>query len=112
MLVTAPGGHGTEYGFPIPMSAPNLSGKSRISFWAKGDGKPASVMVFSQARGFVPATKTFVTGQDWKRLQFDWKQFDGLDGTGTLGIFFGLGERPGPFELLLDEVRREPIPKK
>ena len=95
-----------------PMSAANLSGKSGISFWANGDGKSVYVMVFSQAGGFIPATKTFVTGREWQRLQWDWKQFDGLDGSGTLGVFFGGGSEPGPFELLIDEVRLEPNPDK
>jgi hypothetical protein len=90
------------------MTPTNLSGKSGLSFWARGDGKTASVMVFSQARGFIPATKSFVAGPEWKRFQFDWKDFDGLDGTTTLGIFFGGGTDSGPFELQVDEVRLEP----
>ena len=94
------------------MSPANLSGKSGSTFWAKGDGKPAYVMVFSQARGFIPAMKTFVTPRDWKRFHFDWKEFDGLDGAGTLGIFFGGGVETGPFELQLDEVRLEPATPK
>ncbi len=40
-----------------PMGPANLSGKSGISFFAKGDGHPAYVMVFGQTRGFVPAIK-------------------------------------------------------
>jgi len=87
------------------MSPANLSGKSGLSFWAKGDGKPAYVMVFSQARGFAPAIKTFVTPRDWNRFQFDWQEFDGLDGSGTLGIFLGGGVESGPFELQIDDVR-------
>jgi imidazolonepropionase-like amidohydrolase len=94
------------------MSPANLSGKAGISFWAKGDGKPAYVMAFNQSRGYVPATKTFVTTAEWKQFQFAWKEFDGLDGSGTLGIFWGGGTRPGPFELQLDEVRLMPANKK
>jgi hypothetical protein len=90
-----------------PMSPANLSGKAGLSFWARGDGKTASVMVFSQARGFIPVTKTFVPGKDWKQFHFTWKDFDGLDGTQTLGIFFGGGEN-GAFELWIDEVRLDP----
>jgi hypothetical protein len=81
-----------------PMSAANLSGKSGISFWARGDGKPAYLMAFSQTRGFMPASQVFVTTREWKRLQFDWKQLDGLDGSGIMGIFFGGGAKAGPFE--------------
>jgi len=90
----------------------NLSAKSGISFWTKGDGKPAYVMVFSQARGFVPVIKTFVAPREWKLLRFDWKEFDGLDGAATLGIFWGGGVDPGPFELQIDDVRLEPAKAK
>jgi hypothetical protein len=77
--------------------------------WAKGDGRTASVMVFSQSRGFVPVIKTFTADREWERFHFGWKDFDGLDGTQTLGIFWGGGSEPGPFELLLDDVRLEPL---
>jgi hypothetical protein len=90
------------------MSPANLSAKSGITFWAKGDGKTATIMVFSQSRGFLPALKTFVAGPEWKPVRFDWKEFDGLDGTGMLGIFFGGGFEPGPFELQIDEVKLSP----
>ena len=90
------------------MSPANLSGKSGISFWAKGDGKPANVLVFSQTRGFIPAIKTFVGGKEWKQFHFDWNDFDGLDGTATLGIFWGGGGEPGSFEVQIDEVQLEP----
>ena len=48
-------------------------------------------MVFSQARGFVPAIKTFNAHHDWTQFHFNWKEFAGLDGSGTLGIFIGGG---------------------
>jgi hypothetical protein len=92
---------------PQPFSAANLSGKAGISFWARGDGKPAYLMVFSQARGYIPTSKTFVAGREWKRFQYDWKDFDGLDGAATLGIFLGGGVNPGPFELQIDDVQLE-----
>ena len=106
----APGQHWAGVMFcpgPQPMSPANLSAKSGLSFWAKGDGKPAYVMVFSQSRGFIPALKTFIAPRDWKEFRYDWKDFDGLDGTGTLGIFLGGGAESGPFELQLDDVRLE-----
>jgi imidazolonepropionase-like amidohydrolase len=95
-----------------PMSPANLSGKSGISFWARGDGKSASVMVFSQTRGFIPAIKSFTTGREWRQFHFGWKDFDGLDGAGTLGVFFGGGNEPGAFELTIDDVRLEAVPAK
>jgi len=94
------------------MSPANLSAKSGISFWARGDDKTATVMVFSQSRGFMPAIKTFVASPEWKPFRFDWKEFDGLDGTATIGVFFGGGVKPGPFELQIDNVRLEPTKTK
>ena len=94
------------------MSPANLSGKSGVSFWAQGDGKPAYVMAFSQSRGFIPATKTFVADADWKEFHFDWQDFDGLDGTATIGLFWGGGTKPGSFELRIDDVRLTPKTKK
>lgn len=90
------------------MSPANLSGKSGVSFWARGDGKPAYVMVFSQSRGFVPAIKMFVASREWKQFQFDWQEFDGLDGADVQGIFLGGGVESGSFELQFDEVRLGP----
>jgi imidazolonepropionase-like amidohydrolase len=94
------------------MSPANLSGKAGISFWAKGDGKPAYVMAFAQSRGYIPATKTFVTGQEWKQFHFKWNEFDGLDGAETYGIFWGGGTKPGAFELQLDDVELMPVNSK
>ena len=100
--------------FPGPraMSPANLSAKSGISFWARGDGKPAYIMAFSQSRGFIPATITFVTGREWKHFQFAWDEFDGHDGTATLGLFWGGGAEGGAFELEIDDVRLMPAKAK
>jgi hypothetical protein len=92
-----------------PFAPANLSARRGISFRARGDGKPAYVMVFSQVRGFIPATKTFSAGREWTPVRFDWKDFDGVDGSGTLGVFIGGGARPGPFELQIDDVTLEPV---
>ena len=69
-------------------------------------------MVFSQARGFVPVIRTFIPSKEWKPFHFAWKDFDGLDGTQTLGIFFGGGTNTGPFAFWIDEVRLDPAPAK
>ena len=92
------------------MSPANLSGKTGLTFWAKGDGKPAYVMVFSQApRTCPPPGRRSSRPRDWKQFHYDWKEFDGLDGAGTLGIFLGAGVEAGAFELQIDELRLEPV---
>ncbi len=89
------------------MQPANLSSKKAISFRAKGDGKTYSIMTFSMSGGFARAEKSFVAGKEWQRHRFDLKDFDGCDGTGLMGLFFGGGPESGPFELLIDDVRFE-----
>jgi imidazolonepropionase-like amidohydrolase len=89
-----------------PMSPANLSAKQAITFWAKGDGKTCSIMVFAQSNGFVPSVKTFVAGKEWEQHRFGLKEFEGCDPAGLLGLFFG-GDDAGPFEFQIDDVRFE-----
>ncbi len=90
-----------------PMAPANLSAKKAISFWAKGDGKPASLLLFFQSNGFTPAMKRFEPGKEWKHYRFDLNDFDGCDGSGLMGVFFGGSIEPGPFAFQIDEIRFE-----
>src|SRR5262249_40119880 len=92
---------------PVPMAPANLSSKTAIAFWAKGDGKACSIMLFAQSNGFAPSIKTFVAGEGWKQHRFELKDFAGCDSSGLLGVFFGGGAEPGPFEFQIDDVRFE-----
>jgi hypothetical protein len=87
-----------------PMSPADLSAAKTIEFWAKGDGKPYRIMVFSQGRGMTPIMKDFVAGSDWKKFEFPFASFDGIDGSDILGIAFTGGPTPGPFSIQIDEV--------
>ncbi len=89
------------------MQPANLSSKKAISFRARGDGKTYSIMTFSMSGGFSRAEKHFVAGKGWEPHRFELKDFDGCDGSGLMGVFFGGGPATGPFELLIDEVRFE-----
>jgi imidazolonepropionase-like amidohydrolase len=88
------------------MAPANVSAKKALAFWAKGDGKSFSVMLFAQSKGYRPAEKRFTASDEWKRFRFELKDFEGLDGTDLMGVFFGSGET-GPFRLQIDEVRFE-----
>jgi imidazolonepropionase-like amidohydrolase len=90
---------------PAPMAPANLSANRAVSFWAKGDGKTFSVMLFFQARGFTPSVQSFVATADWQQHRYLLKDFDGCDGNGLMGLFFGGGAEAGPFELQIDDVR-------
>jgi imidazolonepropionase-like amidohydrolase len=89
------------------MAPANISAKKGLSFWAKGDGKSYSVMIFAQSKGYRPAEKRFTAGDEWKRYHYDLKDFDGTDGTDVMGVFFGSSAQAGPFRLQIDEVRFE-----
>jgi hypothetical protein len=85
----------------------DLSAKAALAFWARGDGKPYSVLLFTRKRGFRPSAKTFVAGREWRKYRFKLDEFDGCDGRDILGVFFGGGPEAGDFELRLDDVRFE-----
>jgi imidazolonepropionase-like amidohydrolase len=87
-----------------PMVPANLSSKSALSFWAKGDGKTYSVMLFAQSLGYIPATREFVAGPAWEHHLFTFEEF-GIDGHDIMGIFFGAASKIGEFILEIDEVR-------
>ncbi len=86
------------------MSPTNLSFKDSISFWAKGDGKTYSIMVFAQSLGFTPSSLTFKPGAEWQEYSFAFKQFS-VEGFDIMGIFIGGATEPGDFRLQIDNVR-------
>jgi imidazolonepropionase-like amidohydrolase len=87
------------------MAPANLSSKKTISFWAKGDGKTYTVMLFAQSFGFRPIEKRFSAGKEWKQHRFAIKDFNGCDGRDIMAVFFGGSPEPGAFEFQLDDVR-------
>jgi imidazolonepropionase-like amidohydrolase len=86
------------------MAPVNLAAKKGIGFWAKGDVRTYSVEIFSQARGFIPASKMFTAGPEWKEYSFPFADFQ-LDGGGIMAIFIGAYDEPGKFTLAIDNVR-------
>jgi beta-glucosidase len=89
-----------------PMQPVNLSKKNTISFWAKGDGKPYSILVLTAARsgqsGEAPAMATFTAGPEWKQYTFPFSAFE-TDGSDLIGIGFIKVQEPGRFQFELDE---------
>jgi hypothetical protein len=63
------------------MTAANLSAKKSLSFWAKGEGRSYTVMIFAQSFGYQPAQQTFTADGEWKQFTFPLKSFNGTDGT-------------------------------
>lgn len=88
-----------------PQRAANLSAKQAISFWAKGDGHTYAVQLSARTYGYVPVTKRFVAGPEWKHYTFRLVDFDGMDGHDLTGVSFVFGPQPGPFSFQIDDVR-------
>lgn len=90
-----------------PFAPADLSAKKKICFWAKGDGKPASVMLFAKSRGFFPAGQQFIPGSQWKRHSFDISSFRNLKGHDLTGVLFAGSPRQGAFSFQIDQVEFE-----
>jgi imidazolonepropionase-like amidohydrolase len=93
------------YPGPAPMAPANLSAKKEIIFWAKGDGRTYSVMLFAPSRSFRPLAQTFVAAPEWKEFVFPLARFEGFDGRDLAGLFIGAGPPAGKFALQIDDVR-------
>ncbi|MDQ6829455.1 MAG: CIA30 family protein, partial [Gemmatimonadota bacterium] len=87
------------------MAPANLSSKREIRFFAKGDGQTYRVMIFAESKGYMPLTKTFVAGPEWKEYVFPLLAFDGIDGRGIMALIFAGGPTPGAFSFQIDDVR-------
>jgi hypothetical protein len=87
---------------PAILSPANLSSKTSIRFWARGDEGTFSVMIFAQSLGFMPAVLTFDVGSEWKKYSFAFKDFN-VEGYDIGGIFIG-ASNPGSFTLQIDNV--------
>lgn len=85
----------------------NLSSKRGISFWAKGDGRTYSVMMFAINLGRIPTSVPFTAGAAWKQYSFPFSSFRGLDPSQLEGVLFSAAGAPGKFALQIDEVKFE-----
>src|SRR5262245_42130611 len=90
---------------PQPMAPADLSSKKEIVFWARGDGKPGRVMVFSESTGRVPLIRTFETGAEWKEVAIPFSAFGSIDGHDVIALLFAGGPAPGAFAFQIDGVR-------
>lgn len=88
---------------PQMMSPVNLSSKKQIQFWAKGDPKTFTVMIFAQSLGFIPASVNFKVDSNWKKYVIPFSSFN-IEGYDIMGIFFGASGELGAFELVIDNI--------
>lgn len=83
-----------------PMAAADLSSKSGITFFAKGDGV-MRVMVLAKSAGQVPRVARVDLSPEWKPAIVTWKDLD-LDGSDIQAVIF-CGDA-GKREYWIDEV--------
>jgi beta-glucosidase len=92
---------------PAPMQPANLSNKSTISFWAKGDGKTYTLLVLTGSRsgqnGEAPAMTSFAAGPEWKQYTFPFSTFE-TGGSDLSGIGFIRVQEPEKFQFDIDEL--------
>jgi beta-xylosidase len=82
----------------------NLSDKKNISFWAKGDGQPYSVVVQAESNsGQMPVFQPFVAGPEWKQYSFPISAFK-VDGSDITSVAFVHAQPPGKYQFEIDEV--------
>lgn len=85
-------------------AAANLSSKKELTFWVKGDGQKYRVLIFTESGGRIPASQTFVAGQEWKQQTFALSDFNGIDGHDLTAILFVGGPIPGKFDFQIDDL--------
>ncbi len=94
-----------------PMQPADLSASQAIVFWAKGDGQTYRLMVYSQARGYIPGTQPFTAGPEWRLYIFPLAEVGGTDGRDITAIVFSAGPQPAKFDFRIDEVRLTAAPE-
>jgi beta-glucosidase len=92
-VVFSPGAH--------PMQPANLSSKTTVSFWAKGDGKTYRLVLLKPGGG--PALQPFQAGPQWQHYEFSLSSL-GTDGSDIGGLAFVAGPDPGKYEFEIDEL--------
>ena len=89
-----------------PMAPANLSSKKELRFYAKGEeGRSYAIMMFTRSTGRTPVTRPFTTSAEWKEIVLPVASVPGIDARDLMGIAFVASGTPGPFRLLIDEVK-------
>jgi hypothetical protein len=89
-----------------PMTPVNLSSKSAISFWVKGDNRPYHVMLLAKRKGAIPAVKSFVAPSEWTHITMPLSAF-ATDGSDLQAVMIAEFAVPGSFAFQIDDVRFE-----
>ena len=88
------------------MAPVNLSSKKELRFFAKAEeGRSYAIMMFTRSKGQMPVIQRFTTSGDWKEVVMPFSSFAGTDARDLMGIAFVASGTPGPFKLLIDDVK-------
>jgi imidazolonepropionase-like amidohydrolase len=87
---------------PTPMQPVDLSSKSGLSFFAKGD-TDIRVMLFAASTGRIPRQTTVHAGADWTAITVPWIAFN-TDGKDVQMLVF-CGPDKGAVDFSIDELR-------
>ena len=90
-----------------PMQPVNLSARSEIRFWAKGDGKGYTLVLLTASRsgnnGQMPAMVQFTAGPEWKQYSFPLSAFE-TDGSDVTALGFVKVMEAGKFQFEIDQL--------
>jgi imidazolonepropionase-like amidohydrolase len=88
------------------MNPVNLSSKKELRFFAKAEeGRSYAIMMFTRGKGQMPVIQRFAASADWKEVVMPFSSFAGTDAHDLMGIAFVASGTPGPFRLLIDDVK-------
>jgi len=85
-----------------PMQPVDVSSKSGLSFYAKGDTE-IRVMLFAASAGRIPRMTTVHAGAEWTEVTLPWSTFS-VDGKDVQAFLF-CGPEKGVADFAIDEVR-------
>lgn len=88
-----------------PMQPVDFSTRHELVFWARGDGREYTAMMFSgpNAQG-MPSMQTFTADAQWREIRLPLADFKGAEPAQLRGIAFTAGLPVGKFDFQLDRV--------
>ena len=82
----------------------DLSAAKELDFFARGDGRTYSVLLFTKQGGQMPSRQAFVAGKKWTHHRMPFADFNRSDGSDVVGIAFVAGPTPGKYTFELDDI--------
>jgi len=89
-----------------PFAPANLSAKTQLRFWARGDGNRYQLRLYLASCGAYPRRQFFSPSAEWQQWRYPLSDFQ-TDGCDITAIEFACGPEPVEFQFELDEVRIE-----